>query len=358
MSNSIFSSIVALNKVLPTQISEDIYHCPNQPLIEQSGWVVYGNSVLGQRTSDVLRSYADFYTTNRLIDVDLRIPVISDDCRQYLTKVINQMFDVCPIKHGLIICHPRIFYQLNQWDNLKCVTFGFVQDTLHTLVKHKDLWSNEEAINFRQDSYSNNIFYRRFIKPVKNIFIYGDDMDSILYAAYAWHLHIKQHHLAPRIVILNNSHFLYPRIEIAEHILDGLCPQADLYTWNNTSLTELILSRGMYDALFIAPQHRAYYVNDKLSGIGIPVYVIKENIKEKLYRPSTDSKSMLYYLNKSVKVLSRKGEQKSLCSDWNESYPSVGKYTSQDVTDIFVAAQREAMAYINTERFKINQMFY
>lgn len=357
MNSSIFSSIVALNKVLPTQIGKDIYQCPNQSLIEQSGWVIYGNSALGKRTVDTLRRYTDFYTTNRLMDVDLRIPLINENGLRYLIKIVNQMFDVCPSKHGLIICHPRVFRQINNFPNLKCVTFGFVQDTLHTLVKHQDLWTAEEAINFRHDNYFQNIFYRRFINPVKYIYIYGDDIDSILYAAYAWHLQVKNHQQAPQIVIIYNSHFLYRRLEIAENILDALCPQADLLVWHKSSLSELLLSRGMFDALFIAPQHRAYYVNERLYGIGIPIYVIKENMTEKLYSPSTDVKSMLYYLNKSVEYLSSKPEFKRQCSNWSKSYPTIGNYNKADIKDIFIAAQQDALMYINAEKLKINQMF-
>ena len=85
--------------------------------------------------------------------------------------------------------------------------------------------------------------------------------------------------------------------------------------------------------------------------------VIPLLVTEKLYRPSTDVKSMLYYLNKSVEYLSSKPEFKRQCSNWSKSYPTIGNYSKADIKDIFIAAQQDALMYINAEKFKINQMF-
>ena len=356
MNNSIFSNIVALNKVLPSQGSNDIYQCPNQSFIEQSKWIIYGNSLAGRKMLNVLKEYSNFANANRVMDIDLRIPLISFAERDYLSSVIGQMVKIFPDSQGLIISHPRIFHQIDFCPNIKCVTFGFNQDTLQTLVSHQDLWSSEEALYLRQEGYSNRIFYHWNMNPFKCIYIYGDDMDSILYAAYAWHLQVKEHHQAPKIIVLNNSHFLYDRMDIAEHVLSALCPQADLDIWHQASISELIKSYGA-DALFIAPQHRALYVRERLKESDISLYVIKENMRDKLYRPSTDVKSMLFYLNKSVDLLPVGGGHQALCSAWANNYALVGEYTKRDMVEIMSAAQQEAMDRIKAEGFKINQIF-
>ena len=87
------------------------------------------------------------------------------------------------------------------------------------------------------------------------------------------------------------------------------------------------------------------------------LYVIKENMRDKLYRPSTDVKSMLFYLNKSVDLLSVDSGHQALCSAWANNYALVGGYTKQDMVEIMSSAQQEAMDRIKAEEVKINQIF-
>ena len=122
-------------------------------------------------------------------------------------------------------------------------------------------------------------------------------------------------------------------------------------------ISELLKPYYRIDALFIAPQHRALYVQERLKESGISLYAIKENMRDKLYRPSTDVKSMLFYLNKSVDLLSVGAGHQALCSAWSNNYALVEEYTKQDMVDIMVAAQQEAMERIKAEEVKINQIF-
>ncbi len=354
--DSIFHNVVELNKILLPPENE-IYQCPTPSVIEKSGWIVYGKSRLAEKVLRELRFYSSFYTSNRLLNIDLRSGIISDKDRKLLEKNIQKMFEMCPTRHGLIICHPRIFHQIDHWENLKCVTFGFMQDTLRILVCHQDLWTKEEAFRFRLPPYCGQIFYRRPIIPVRNICIYDDDMESAVYAAYAYYLLRKEQDIEPQIFILSNRHFVYSKMEINKNILKELCPFASIKVWRRSGLNELFLSEGVHNMLFIAPQHRACYVHDKLKETAVRVYTVRENMLSKLYKPYVDSSSFLHYIDKSVSALSGRDTYKKVCLSWKQNYQNIHKYTQKEKVDILVAAQHQAKLVIEREKLKINQMF-